>query len=363
MQQDSPDIDILVKYLLGECSEQERLRVEHLKQENPGLHQQLAESGHVLKLVQAHRNSEAMNVEEEWALLKANISIEAIQQRPPVVRLLKKLAVAAAVITVLLTGGYLILGSKKQYDTIAVVAPPQQQNLAAFVTHINNSDSVETIVLPDGSRVILERGSEIGYPGVFTQQALNIILNGQARFQVVKNKLRPFMVSSQGLTTRVLGTVFDVDARKTSGYILVKLYQGKISVKPTSTSEEVLLDPGFQLLYNKQTFTAKVTRFAGNKKPVNNSNTPSLDNGDHLNMPVAKSSWYMFNNEPVKKVFDHLAEMYKTKISYKEEDLRRLHFIGEFNRSDSIEMILKQITDSYNLQLSKTDEGYRISKP
>ncbi|BAV07923.1 FecR family protein [Filimonas lacunae] len=371
MQQNHPDIDILVKYINGECSEQECLQVEQLLRENAALQQEWWKLNEAVKLVNTYKETGDINIEEEWKRARTAIysSIqagEAIEEpvTKPVSRvytLLRRLAVAASVITVVAGAFYFVTQKvNKVEERVAIV--PKQNAGTELITWRNVTGKTERKVLPDGSVVFLNNGSAITYPGVLAQHGMDVQLDGEARFEVVTNKLRPFTVSGEGLVTKVLGTIFEMSADKTRDYIVVRLFDGKVAVKPSVNSEEVQLNPGYQLVYNKRTFKASVSKMPGVKAKDSKGTGAVSEAVDQLNMPVAKSSWYMFNNQPLNKIFDQLSGMYKTKIHYNEADLKNLYFIGQFSKSDSIETILSQIVESQNLRYNKTEDGYEIRK-
>ena len=71
----------------------------------------------------------------------------------------------------------------------------------------------------------------------------------------------------------------------------------------------------------------------------------------------------MFNNQELGEIFDALADMYDVKIEYKKKDVKDMYFIGTYDKSDSLEKILKQIVLLNNLKLTKHNEVFRIEKP
>src|SRR5690606_4900850 len=66
------------------------------------------------------------------------------------------------------------------------------------------------ITLPDGTKVWLNGGSEIKYPGRFDKTRRVVELEGEAYFAVVKQNDVPFLVSTKGQEIQVLGTEFNI---------------------------------------------------------------------------------------------------------------------------------------------------------
>ncbi|RXF72443.1 FecR family protein [Arcticibacter tournemirensis] len=86
------------------------------------------------------------------------------------------------------------------------------------------------IKLPDGTSVLLKQGSSIQYPQRFTKHTRQIHLQGEAYFEVKKESSRPFIVNTDEMVIRVLGTSFFVRAYKTEKQVSVTVTTGKVSV-------------------------------------------------------------------------------------------------------------------------------------
>lgn len=67
------------------------------------------------------------------------------------------------------------------------------------------------LVLADGTRVWLNAQTEFRYPVNFTGDSRQVYLNGEAYFEVVKDERRPFIVRTEAVDIRVLGTCFNVN--------------------------------------------------------------------------------------------------------------------------------------------------------
>lgn len=66
------------------------------------------------------------------------------------------------------------------------------------------------VELHDGSRVVLDAGSELHHPVEFADGSRQVTLEGQAYFQVKRDESRPFRVTAGTATVEVLGTAFEV---------------------------------------------------------------------------------------------------------------------------------------------------------
>jgi len=107
-------------------------------------------------------------------------------------------------------------------------------------------------VLPDGTEVWVNSGSSIKYDENFRASERIISLNGEACFDVEKQKSKPFVVKTEYLDIRVLGTQLNIRAYPEEGRSIVTLATGSVSIK-TQTGESYEINPNQQLVYNNIT--------------------------------------------------------------------------------------------------------------
>lgn len=221
---------ILARYLSNECNETQRKKVEDWMASDP-----------------RHRNlmnlmADAWKAEEKsvptsdirclWSDMAAKADIIpgksknparvgkahvirwpfAIQ--PAVVRALWIAAVliAAVALPYLLTDGFKTLPFLSRTATFAVAETKRAE-----------------LVLSDGSRIVLDSGSELSYPKKFTGRMRDVLLKGEGYFEVAPDKEKPFVVHAGGAVIRVLGTRFDVRAWERNRRVVVAVAEGRVS--------------------------------------------------------------------------------------------------------------------------------------
>ena len=86
------------------------------------------------------------------------------------------------------------------------------------------------LVLSDGTKVWLNADSKIKYPVSFGQDKREVSLRGEGYFEVAKDSTRPFIVSTDKMDVRVLGTTFDVNTYEDEGKSFVVLVEGLVEV-------------------------------------------------------------------------------------------------------------------------------------
>ena len=125
----------------------------------------------------------------------------------------------------------------------SITQPTGISENVAMVTKSNPKGQKSTIHLPDGSKVVLNAGSSLSYPSAFAGNFREIILDGEAFFDVMKNPEQPFIVRSKNISVRALGTAFNVNAMRES--IEVALTEGRVQVtRDNDTETALILNPG-----------------------------------------------------------------------------------------------------------------------
>lgn len=124
----------------------------------------------------------------------------------------------------------------------------------------NNTDGEQRIVLSDGSEVVLEKNSRLTYAANFSSGKREVYLEGNAFFNITRNPERPFIVYTQTIVTRVLGTSFYVKANTTSETASVVVRTGKVSVfkrenftstdAGSATLKGMVIMPNQQVIYD-----------------------------------------------------------------------------------------------------------------
>jgi transmembrane sensor len=111
-----------------------------------------------------------------------------------------------------------------------------------------------SIILPDGTNVALNSESRLAYtPKVYNKKERQIAFDGEGYFKVHKDADRPFLIDAKGLMVRVLGTVFDLKARKKGETAELMLEEGSVQFFSTRTRENVLLKRGNKAILDQKT--------------------------------------------------------------------------------------------------------------
>ena len=87
---------------------------------------------------------------------------------------------------------------------------------------------------------------------IFQISSAKFILKGEAYFEVTPDSLKPFVVKSESLNVKVLGTTFNVRTYEDENLVNVVLRTGRVDVSLNGSNQKVIeLQPNEKLSYNK----------------------------------------------------------------------------------------------------------------
>jgi transmembrane sensor len=117
--------------------------------------------------------------------------------------------------------------------TLLIFAPAQEGIVLQSTLKENPRGIKSSIFLRDGSRIVLNAESRVEYPQQFSDSVREVYLEGEAFFEVSKDVDRPFVVYSNDVGVKVLGTSFNINAYEQSGFIKVSLMTGRVQIEQT----------------------------------------------------------------------------------------------------------------------------------
>lgn len=178
------------------------------------------------------------------------------------------------------------------------------------------------ITLQDGTEVWLNAQSTLKYPSHFSKKNREVEITGEAFFDVAQEKKRPFIVSTQHIDMKVLGTQFNVYSYPDAGYIQTNLVEGSVKIYQTENEKNsVTLKPNEQVIIR------------GNNMTVSNTHNP-----EHM---LWKNGIYAFSNERLIVIIEKLQLYYDVKIVVEDPEIFNVRYTGKFRQRDGIDDILR----------------------
>lgn len=193
------------------------------------------------------------------------------------------------------------------------------------------------IVLSDGSKVVLNANSSLRFPSVFSPDQRTVELNGEAYFEIAKNKRSPFKVMANGTEIKVLGTHFNVMAYHDEACVKTTLVEGSVQVSKNMLNK--IIAPGQQARVN------------------NTDHTINISESNVEEALAWKNGYFLFQDESIESVMRKIARWYDVEIIFK-DDIQAEEFGGKISRYERIQDVLKplELTGSVHFKI----EGRRI---
>lgn len=228
------------------------------------------------------------------------------------------MAIVGSILGILFIGGYFLTDRTPIESTQQLVAEKLEKN--------TSKGQRSSILLRDGSKVTLNSETKIVYDDNFGLNNRRIYLNGEAFFEVTKNRNLPFTVTSEHLVTRALGTSFNVRDYADEADASIALATGEVKVNRTTVANKdsnVILKPNEQITLDKTSQVWMKTIF------------------DVDRVLSWKENNLYFNDMNLSDIIKTLERWYNVKISVVGNGIEKLKYegTGKFERQ-SLENIL-----------------------
>lgn len=207
----------------------------------------------------------------------------------------------------------------------------------AKMLSLKTTTAIDSVKLQDGSTVYLAANSEFTYPEQFSGKERNVnLIKGNAFFSVAKDAIHPFIIKSDDITTKVLGTSFYISLCKNKSRVTV--VTGKVNVSAGGQSIDII--PQQEVLYANNTLKKqKATQTSG---------------------------WYKqdidLNNATVKELFDNLHYKYGVKFTPVNSRLLNNRITIYIGKNASLTRTLEQITYITNLKFKANEDIITVSQ-
>ena len=140
--------------------------------------------------------------------------------------------------------------SRHSYDK-GLSAQAPVQSMPEICEYSANVGEVRHIMLSDSTSVILNSGSVLICPSEFNGDKRSVYLNGEASFDVTKDAIHPFVVSTSDIDIIVHGTKFNVSSYSDDDIVSTTLCRGSISAIPKNGSDVFKLHPGQRFVVDR----------------------------------------------------------------------------------------------------------------
>lgn len=237
------------------------------------------------------------------------------------------------------SSGYLSGESRKSGgvlsdDNSGISALNRDWAASSIVVRENKTTDNLTLMLDDSTVVTLLPGSRLEFPSTFSGESRDVVLRGDAFFDVTSNPRAPFFVYAHQTVVKVLGTSFRVIAHEQDEKVTVKVLSGSVSVFSSAdfsgntkatrmVREGVLLKPNQELVLNQ------------NKKTVETSRIITQLEKSKIRRPQE----LIFDDTPIANVFQELERTYGMEIEFDQEKFSKCPITTYFKEESLLEKI------------------------
>jgi transmembrane sensor len=246
-----------------------------------------------------------------------------------------RIAASVAFLFILVTGAFFVVNVLKQ-KSVAITWNEKKT--------VMGEKSIITLL--DGTKITLNADSKLKYPARFGEELREVSLEGEAYFEVIHDANKPFVVHTGGVSTKDLGTKFNISAFPNEENIVISLEEGKVEVstnKSSAKKEDVVLSPKQQLVYNRENETNTIEQF-------------------DLQKAIGwKDNILVFDNEPLSKVLLPLERYFGVKFEIADQSLANRTIKANF-RNESFWTVVKVLEKATGLTYKTTKENNEFKK-
>ena len=263
----------------------------------------------------------AVNLDQEWQRFKSTV-------RPAGTGSSTtgwwRIAASVVLVTVL---GYLLWTNVFEAKSITVLAQYSGQE----------------IMLPDSSVVTLNKNASISYPRNFSRGSRMVEMTGEAFFEVTRNVNKPFIVKMGLSNVEVLGTSFNINARKDNDRIEVVVNTGKVRFTNTTSKEAVILTKGEKGVLMKS------------------NNSIAKAPNDDVNFMAWKTRKIVFDDVELDEVIQTLNKLYEAHVSFSTDVSKDCKVTVTFD-NQSLDAILSVLEVTLDLEYRKSGDIIEVVK-
>lgn len=319
---------LLAKYLNKECTASEIVAVEDWQSANQSNAQELGLLEEIWSKSKTATSGYRPNEQVAWQKIQQHIQQDSSETEVrPLYSAQKKMTywlMAAAMVLILGFGNWWL-----------------QRGAQAPMVEFASSENLQNLILPDGSKVTLNKHSKISYAEGLEGEERKLKLEGEAYFEVAHNPERPFIVYQENTAVKVLGTQFNLRLNREDESVEVQLAKGKVAFYAVDQKENIVeLMPGEQAIYTSQSIQKYVI------------SSPNYDSW--------KTGILSFDDMPLAQAIKDLQQHFHVKIEVGEELLKESKITAIFEHS-KLENILDAVSYALDAEYEKVDSVWLLS--
>jgi len=228
--------------------------------------------------------------------------------------------VASIALLVIATGLFFYAESSKSQQYNTIIVPPGQR--------IN-------VLLSDNTNVWLNANTTFRYPSKFARKNREVFLDGEAWFDVSKNKKKPFIVKTDQGEVRVTGTTFNLEAYSEYKNFVTSLFEGSVDIYQNNAKLATLKPNQKGMLQNDRYFIS------------------TIDNTDEY---LWRNGLIAFDNMKLEDILLELEKYFDIQIEINTKKLPQHRYTGKFRQADGVDYALRVLQKSIHFSYNRDDE-------
>ncbi|WP_316822969.1 FecR family protein [Pedobacter gandavensis] len=216
-------------------------------------------------------------------------------------------------------------GFSKTKDGFLQYSPVAQQinsSVKALNVLVTPKGGQYKIMLPDGTKVWMNAASTLRFPLAFEGGIRMVEIEGEAYFEVAKDKSKAFKVRSFDQLVEVYGTHFNINSYPEEGRVVTTLLEGSVAVSDSRSGKRLMLKPGEQSVL---------------------ANGLSLSAGQLEEAVAWKEGYFLFEHEELGSIMRKVSRWYNIETQFKNEELKRVRFGGTVDRFQNLGDVLRML--------------------
>jgi ferric-dicitrate binding protein FerR (iron transport regulator) len=353
--------------LSGEATPEERKELHSLLRENPGLGfqidilekvwkakqsvpEQQVEESLARHLQRLEKSLSALPLQKEESVVAKESVVQRMQAKPFYRRRGFAASMAASLLAVAL-----VLFFMAQNGSTATKAT--SENVVS-----TKPGSKSKVQLPDGTQVWLNADSKLTYKEHFEGKYREVTLTGEAYFDVAEDKSRPFIIHTNSIDVKVLGTAFNVRSYPEDQTTETSLIRGSVEVILRNDSgKKIILKPNEKLVVRQATGEP---RKAAVSQPANSEKIPTITvvpiHSLDADSTTYETSWVKnklaFDGETLEQAAQKIERWFGVTVNIKTESLKKEVFTGLYEDESLAEVLAAlQLSGKFNYTINRKE--------
>lgn len=217
------------------------------------------------------------------------------------------------------------------------------------------------VVLPDGTRVWLNADSRLVYDGELeTGDTRKVRLEGEAYFDVTRNKNRPFIITTDKISVKVLGTTFNVKAYPDEAKAEATLISGQIELTVNDRpKEKILMEPNEKVAVVDHPVAEVAGGGSEDKRltlTIGNLSKVQVDDQEYIEETLWMKNKLMVKDETLEEIVPKLERWYNVDITLRDPRIRSYRYTATITEKNIAEVLeAMQLIKSFHFKIDSND--------